>query len=234
MNTRFTYLGGPTYIIEVGSLRFITDPGFDPEGTEQSDGARARPEKVIAPPLPILQVGKIDAVLLTHQQHFDNLDTSGRTLLPRAGRVVTTKESAGVLGGNAEGLNPWDSVEVANGGLTVRITATPARHGPPEVLGATGQTTGFLLEWEGQKNGALYEVGETVWFDGLLEIPKRYDIGTCLIHMGAANVPGVGDARLTMNAEEGVRITEETRAHAVGPTTRKGAIRSSGSSARLI
>jgi L-ascorbate metabolism protein UlaG (beta-lactamase superfamily) len=90
------------------------------------------------------------------------------------------------------------------------------------VLGAVGDTTGFLLEWEGQKNGALYQSGDSVWFDGLLDIPKRYKIGTCIIHMGAANVPAAGDNRLTMNAEEGVRIAQETGAQAVFPAHFEG------------
>ncbi len=38
MKTRFTYLVGATYLIEVGSFRFLSDPGFDPEGTEKSEG----------------------------------------------------------------------------------------------------------------------------------------------------------------------------------------------------
>ncbi len=32
MQTTITYLGGPTYLIEIGSFRFLSDPGFDPEG----------------------------------------------------------------------------------------------------------------------------------------------------------------------------------------------------------
>ena len=30
MKTKFTYLVGATYLIEVGSFRFLSDPGFDP------------------------------------------------------------------------------------------------------------------------------------------------------------------------------------------------------------
>ena len=30
---RLTYLGGPTYLIEIGRFRIVTDPGFDPQGT---------------------------------------------------------------------------------------------------------------------------------------------------------------------------------------------------------
>ena len=36
MDTKITYLGGATFLIEVGDMRLLTDPGFDPEGTEKS------------------------------------------------------------------------------------------------------------------------------------------------------------------------------------------------------
>ena len=32
MKTKVRYLGGATFLIEVGSFRFLTDPGFDPNG----------------------------------------------------------------------------------------------------------------------------------------------------------------------------------------------------------
>ena len=30
MKAKITYLGGATYLIEIGSFRLLTDPGFDP------------------------------------------------------------------------------------------------------------------------------------------------------------------------------------------------------------
>lgn len=38
MDMKLTYLGGSTFLLEVGSFRFLTDPGFDPYGTEKSEG----------------------------------------------------------------------------------------------------------------------------------------------------------------------------------------------------
>ena len=35
---RFTYLGGPTILIEIGGLRLLTDPTFDPAGKVYSSG----------------------------------------------------------------------------------------------------------------------------------------------------------------------------------------------------
>jgi L-ascorbate metabolism protein UlaG (beta-lactamase superfamily) len=35
---KITYIGGPTAIIEMGALRFITDPTFDPGGSKAVSG----------------------------------------------------------------------------------------------------------------------------------------------------------------------------------------------------
>lgn len=48
-------------------------------------------------------LGPIDAVLLTHDHHADNLDDLGRALLPAAGVVVTTTSGARRLGGATRG-----------------------------------------------------------------------------------------------------------------------------------
>lgn len=78
----------------------------------------------------------------------------------------------------------------------------------PKICGAVGETTGFMLEWAGQKNGAFYISGDTVWVDEIEDIARRYNAGTGILHMGAANVPAVGDIRLTMNGEEGARVAK--------------------------
>ena len=153
----------------------------------------------MSPPVPVEEIGRIDAILLSHQQHYDNLDNAGRTLIPKVGRVLTTKESAAAIGDKAEGLAPWDATELTNdAGEKIRVTATPAKHGPsPEVQAATGDTMGFLLEWDGQKNGAFYITGDTVYIPEIEEIGKRFRVGTAILHMGAARIPAAGDNRLT-------------------------------------
>ena len=209
MKTQITYLGGATFLIEIGDFRLLTDPGFDPNGTEKSEGPGHLLTKIMAPPVPIEEIGTIDAVLLSHQQHFDNLDISGRALLPKVGRVLTTPESADALGGNAEGLAPGQSTVLTNDeGQEIRVTATLALHGLAEaVRKATGDVTGFVLEWEGQ-DGVLYITGDTVWFDDIVEVGRQFDVGAVILHMGAAKVPAAGDNALTMTSDEGARLTK--------------------------
>ena len=92
MKTKFTYLVGATYLIEVGSFRFLSDPGFDPDGTEKSEGPGHDLKKNMAPPLPVEEVGRIDAVFVSHAHHYDNLDNTGKAWLPKWGKILTHPE----------------------------------------------------------------------------------------------------------------------------------------------
>ena len=80
----------------------LTDPTFDPAGTSYDLPAYSL-RKTQGPAIDVAAVGSIDAVLLSHDHHFDNLDHTGRSLLTTAKRVLTTVEGAERLGGNAVG-----------------------------------------------------------------------------------------------------------------------------------
>jgi L-ascorbate metabolism protein UlaG (beta-lactamase superfamily) len=91
---RFTHVGGPTVLIEAGGWRLLTDPTFDPPGRRYDFGWGTSSVKTAGPALPVEDLGRVDAVLLTHDQHGDNLDDSGRALLASAGTVLTTPGGA--------------------------------------------------------------------------------------------------------------------------------------------
>ncbi len=204
-----TYVGGPTALIEVGGLRLLTDPVFDPPGGKYSFGLGTGSVKLDAPALAPAELGRIDAVLLSHDHHADNLDPAGRALLPSAGQVLTTASGARRLGGNAVGLEPWQSVTLGAGGPEVRVTATPCRHGPPLSHPLVGDVVGFVLEWDGQRDGAFWMSGDTVYYRGVAEVGRRFDVGTALIHIGGVRFPISGPARYTMNAAEAARVAGE-------------------------
>ena len=216
-----TLVGGPTVLLEVGELRFLTDPTLDPAGSTYTQGPVSM-EKLAAPALPPEALGRIDAVLLSHDEHADNLDTGGRALLPRAGRVLTTPSGAGRLGGNATGLAPWQSVEVEAGGTRVRVTGVPARHGPEGTEVFLGEVTGFVLEWEGQEDGALYVSGDTRFFPGVEEIARRFRVGTAVLSVGDAHFEATGPLRLTLNAKEALQVVRTLGVHTVVPVHLEG------------
>ena len=216
-----TVIGGPTVLLEVGELRFLTDPTFDPAGSTYKMGP-VTAHKLSAPALTPDAVGHVDAVLLSHDEHADNLDTLGRALLPRAGRVLTTPSGGKRLGGNATGLAPWESVELQSGNTRVRVTAVPARHGAEGSEVFLGEVTGFVLEWEGQQDGALYVSGDTRFFSGIEEVARRYRIGTAVLSVGDAHFDATGPMRLTLNASEALQVVRTLGAHTVVPVHLEG------------
>ncbi len=65
--------------------------------------------KTEGPAVSVEQVGTLDALLLSHDHHFDNLDNSGRALLQTVGVTYTTTSGAERLGGNAIGIAPFET-----------------------------------------------------------------------------------------------------------------------------
>jgi L-ascorbate metabolism protein UlaG (beta-lactamase superfamily) len=205
---RITHIGGPTVLIEIGQLSILTDPTLEPAGYQYAAGPQVVSKT--ASPAPLATVpGLIDAVLLSHDQHGDNFDPAGRAYAAQVKQILTTPESAQRLGSNARGMSTWETISLRDARrLEVRVTATPARHGPEEVREATGHVNGWMLEWEGQRHGALYISGDTVLFEGLEEVARRYRIGIALLHCGAAHTARFGPVPLTFTAVEGAQFAK--------------------------
>ena len=164
-----TYIGGPTALLEFADLRFLTDPTFDPAGTEYPTAAYTL-RKTQSPAIAPAQLGQIDAVLLSHDHHFDNLDHSGRSVLAAARETYTTTAGAERLGARTRGLAPWElAVCSPPGAPPVKLTAVPARHGPAG--GDRGQVLGFVLQQE--QGPSVYVSDDTVWFEDLEQVGER-------------------------------------------------------------
>jgi L-ascorbate metabolism protein UlaG (beta-lactamase superfamily) len=161
-----------------------------------------RLRKTNDPAIAAADIGPVDAVLLSHDHHADNLDHCGRALLPSAGRVLTTVDGAERLGGNATGLEPWQTVALAApDGVAVTVTATPARHGPDG--GDRGPVIGFALS-DGDQT--IYVSGDTTWYEGVQEVADRFTVATAVINAGAAKVKAAGDEPLTLTAAGAVEL----------------------------
>ena len=216
MRSQVIYIGAATVRFEIGALRFLTDPAHDPAGSHS--GA-----KLMGPAIPPNEIGAIDAVLLSHDQHGDNLDEAGRALLPTAGQVLTTKAGATRLGGNAVGLDPWQHAEIkAANDQMIRVTATPARHGPPGAEAALGDVIGFILEWPAQERGALYISGDTTWHEGVEQVKDRFDVGTAILHLGAVSMGSASTTLITFDAAGAARAALALHAHTVIPVHFEG------------
>ena len=217
---RVTHIGGPTALIEIGGWRLLTDPTFDEPGRRYSFGWGTSSRKVAGPAIPSSALGPIDAVLLTHDHHDDNLDDAGRALLPAAGVVVTTTPGAKRLGGGAIGLAPWETTRLeAPDKSVIEITATPCRHGPPLSHPLVGDVIGFALSWDG--NG-VWISGDTVLYDGVRAVAERLEIATMLVHLGGVRFPVTGPLRYTMTARDAIELCRLIRPRVVIPIHYEG------------
>ncbi|MET9276008.1 MBL fold metallo-hydrolase [Kribbella sp. NPDC003557] len=220
---RITHIGGPTTLIEVDGWNLLTDPTFDPPGRRYMFGWGTASRKLAGPAIGVGELPPIDAVLLTHDQHADNLDDAGRALLPSAGAVITTAAGAARLGDGAVGLLPWSVHTLRHRGRPpLEIVATPCRHGPPLSGRITGDVIGFALRWPGQQHGALWITGDSVLYGGIRQVGARLDVGTVLLHLGGVRFGVTGPLRYTMTGEHGVQLCSLVKPRTVVPVHYEG------------
>ncbi len=220
-------LGGPTAVFEYGGLRFLTDPTFDEPGEYGRGGQRSLHKTAPAAGQPE-HLGRIDVVLLSHDEHPDNLDTSGRALLADVPLTLTTPAGAQRLGGNAKGLADWESLQLdrrgelaATPGLLggqaaaagqaadsgssgpITVTAVPAIHGPgarEDVEPITGQVVGFVLTGEGLPT--VYVSGDNASLAAVQEVADKFaPVDTAVLFAGAPRIPVLFDGQpLVLNS----------------------------------
>ncbi|MFI0453785.1 MBL fold metallo-hydrolase [Actinomadura sp. 6N118] len=196
---KIRYVGGPTALLELGGLRFVVDPTFDEPG-EYPIGDRAL-VKTAGPAFGPAEIGTVDAVLLSHDQHPDNLDTQGRAYLMSAPLVLSTASARERIGDPVRTLPNWDEVELPRpDGRTLRVIGVPAQHGPDGTEQWTGEVTGFVLAGEGLPT--VYVSGDNASLDVVQRIADRIgEIAVAVLFAGGAQTPLLGDAFLTLPSE---------------------------------
>ncbi|MEV8611424.1 MBL fold metallo-hydrolase [Amycolatopsis sp. NPDC051373] len=208
------HLGGPTSLITYGGVRFLTDPTFDQPG-EYPVGNRVL-VKTTGPVASPAEVGAVDAVLLSHDQHADNLDRGGREYLATAPLTLTTTSGAERLGGTARALPNWTHADVGG----VRVTGLPALHGPEGAEAKVGEVTGFLLSKDGLPT--VYVSGDNASLDRVREIAGRFGpVPIAVLFAGAARTPLI-DAYLTLESTAAAEAAEILGAEDVVPLHPEG------------
>ena len=201
-------------LLKIGNLRILTDPVFDVGTKKYRLGPLAWETRHIGPAIEPESLGRLDAILLSHVHHVDNLDDAGLEFVrqhvdqyPDA-PVICGRYGTGRLDRPATRLHPWSKTEIsdATGTEVIKVTATPTRHGPwwlPE----SRYPIGFVLEWEGQRDGAIYISGDTLYFKGIKQVAKRHKIAAAILHLGGVHFwpPWPPFVRVTMNARQAAK-----------------------------
>ena len=190
-----TLTGGPTALLELGGMRLLVDPTFDPPGEYPLGGGRVL-TKTAPAALGPAEVGAVDAVLLSHDQHPDNLDTAGRAVVADAPLVLTTELGAERLGGAARGLAVGETVAVGS----LQVTGVRAEHGPPGAEALTGPVTGFVLHGAGAPT--VYVSGDNASLDCVAEVADAFPaVDVAVLFAGAARTALFDGAPLTLTAD---------------------------------
>ena len=80
------------------------------------------------------------------------------------------------------------------------ITATAARHGPAGIEPIAGDVVGFVLSSAWTR--PIYVTGDTVWYEGVADVARRFHAGLVLLFAGAARTRGA--FHLTMSANDAI------------------------------
>lgn len=208
-----TYVGGPTVLLEYAGLRLLTDPTFDPPGSYDDPGSTPL-VKTAGPGLAVDAVEPVDAILLSHHEHADNLDAGGRVLVGSGIPTLTTPYAAtGLDLPGVTGLAPWTTAVLRAPEGEITVTAVPGRHGPEGSEDDVGPVTGFVLESPGWPS--VYVSGDNATLDLVDEIAARFaPVGVAVLFAGAARVPSI-DGQLTLTSADAVAAARILGARAV-------------------
>jgi L-ascorbate metabolism protein UlaG (beta-lactamase superfamily) len=205
------FVGNATVILSYAGFTILTDPNFLHRGDHVHLGHGMTAARRTDPAIELEALPPIDFVVLSHM-HEDHFDREVERKLDRSLPIVTTPHGAADLTSKgfraAKALNTWELLTVTKGGARVRVQAMPGAHAPGVVAKMLPPVMGTLLEFENSSGDVAFRVyitGDTLLFDELKEIPRRFpDIDLALLHLGGTMFFGL--LMVTMDPEQGVEV----------------------------
>lgn len=211
-------VGGPTTVIDIAGRRFVIDPTFD------QPGEHGHLTKTAGPAVPPTALQPVDVVLISHDQHADNLDARGRRFALSAPLLLTHPGAAERLGAPARGMTPWDTIELpaSDGMATMTVRAVPAVHGPAdgdrdETGNVTCAVTGFILS--GAHLPTVYLSGDNASISVVAAIAEQTGpVDVAVLFVGGARLSARQRGRpLTLTSERAAAAAEILAAKVVVP-----------------
>lgn len=185
-------------LIRYAGLTILTDPTFIHIHEKVNLGFGLYTTRLTNPAMNIEQLPPLDLVILSHF-HGDHFDQVAVRELDKSLPIVTTPHASEELSlrgfTNPQQLDKWESISFVKGNVQLLITATPGQHGPLPVAMFLPQVMGSILDFKVKEEDdadsssrrhlfRIYITGDTLVFDDIKEIPKRYsDINIALLHL---------------------------------------------------
>ncbi|GAA0448461.1 MBL fold metallo-hydrolase [Streptomyces sp. NPDC046215] len=181
---RLTWMGHSTVLAEIDGHRVLFDPVWS---RRCSPFVFAGPGRLHPVPVPLAEVGRIDAVVISHD-HYDHLDMPTIKALARTGTHFVVPLGVGAhleyWGVPAHRMTELDWHESTGiGGLT--LTATPARHFCGRALRNTQHTLWASWVVAGPTH-RVFHSGDTGYFPGFADIGAQYGpFDATMVQIGA-------------------------------------------------
>ena len=222
------FIGNATVLIKYAGFTILTDPTFIHMHEKVPLGYGLETTRLTNPAMDVNQLPPLDLVLLSHF-HGDHFDQVAIRELDKLLPIVSNSHAVDELSirgfTNTKKLDTWENISFTkkdnnNNDVELQITAMPGRHGPFPVAMFLPKVMGSMLDFKrkGDRNGSnnnknsqnshqllrIYITGDTMVFDDIQEIPKRYpNVDLALLHLGGTTIMGIV---LTMDANEGLEM----------------------------
>ncbi|WTO33302.1 MBL fold metallo-hydrolase [Streptomyces achromogenes] len=218
------FIGNATVLLRYGPVTLLTDPNFLHQGEYAYLSYGLLSRRLTEPALAPEDLPRVDGIVLSHL-HGDHWDRRARRSLDRTIPVLSTPHAARrlrVLHGfrRTAGLRTWQALTLERGGVRATVTALPGRHaGHPVLRGLLPPVMGSMIEFGavgGPVRLRLYVSGDTLLYDGLEEIGRRFPAADlAVLHLGGTRLPG--GFLVTMNGAQGAELVRRLRPRAVLP-----------------
>lgn len=196
---RLGWLGHAGWLLEWGGTRLAIDPDLSSRCTL----ARRR----LQPPLGAAELGRLDAVLITHA-HFDHLDLPTLSALPAVGCFAVPRGSEEYLGSvhsgsPRHGLAPHESLRVGD----LEVIAVPAFHHGSRLhpLASRKLAVGWVVR---RGEAAIYFAGDTGRGNDFASLRERYRPRWAVLPIGAY-APAWPIGRVHLSPEQAVEVARE-------------------------
>ncbi len=204
MDCTFKWIGGATWILQVGGMRIACDPVLCPLGTIQ-DYFWFKSKRIEAPVYDDRDFQDVDLWLITHK-HEDHMDEPGILRIDPSSEIVTHPNAIGKLGKprpkGVHVLRHGEKAELEIKGFSVVVEAVPAVHGvnPVSALAAGGVNGYWVTLEKDSESRSIYVTSDTVTKGKILGALRGRQVDLLIPNMGAAK-KGSWFMTLTLSAK---------------------------------